>query len=305
MIEHAKNAWIKPREFSLEWGGRTLTIATGVVAQQASGSALVQYGDTVVLVTATMSKEVRGDIDYFPLMVDYEERLYAAGIIKGSRFIKRETRPTTEAVLTARLVDRAIRPLFDDSVRLDVQVVVTVLSVDGENDPDLPALIGATSALLSSDIPWGGPIAGARVGRIDDQWVINPTYEENTKSELEILVAGDGKSTIMLEAGAKEVSEDVIYDAIQFAHKHISPVMKLLKKIEAELGEEKRDVQLEMTEEEKQAQAEIKELRSFVKELVEKEIDIFFEPGKNITKQLRKGSLAEMKEKIEEAFTYQ
>ena len=180
-----------------------MTITTGTVAQQANGSALVRYGDTVVLVTATMAKESRGDFDFFPLTVDYEERLYAAGIIKGSRFIKRETRPSDEAVLTARLVDRAIRPLFDDSMRVDIQMIVTVLCVDGENDPDVAALVGASAALMISDIPWAGPIAAARVGRINGEWVLNPTITALAKSDMELYVSGNGEKTCLKPAPKK------------------------------------------------------------------------------------------------------
>lgn len=300
MIDHPNNQWMSPKEFSLEWGGRTLTVRTGSLAQQANGSAIVQYGDTVVLVTATMASEQRGEIDYFPLMVDYEERLYAAGIIKGSRFIKRETRPSTEAVLTARLIDRAIRPLFDDTVRLDVQVVVTVLSVDGENDPDIPAMVGAVAALLTSDIPWAGPIAASRVGMIDGQFVLNPTYEQHEQGELDIFVAGNGETTIMLEAGAKEVSEEKVYEAIQFGLEQMKPVLGLLNKIEKELGQEKRDISTDLSEEEKQELEEIRALQEEIKDLVAKEVDSYFEPGKNVTKYLRKESLKDLKAKMDD-----
>lgn len=301
MIENPKNAWMSPREFSIEWGGRTLSIKTGVVAQQSGGSALVQYADTVVLVTATMATEKRGEIDYFPLMVDYEERLYAAGIIKGSRFIKRETRPTTEAVLTARLVDRAIRPLFDDSFRLDVQVVMTVLCVDKENDADIPGLVGTVAALLMSDIPWSGPIACSRVGVIDGQMILNPTYAQNEESSIEIFVAGDGEKTIMIEAGAKEVDEETVHKAIQFGLDEMKPVMKLLKEVEKELGREKRNKVIDLTEEEVEAKKEVAELQEFVFGLVKTEIDSYFAGGKDSTKQIRKKSIYEIKEKMDEA----
>ncbi len=301
MDMHPNNTWINPREFSIEWAGRQLKISTGLVAQQAGGSAMVQYGDTVVLVTATMASESRGEIDYFPLMVDYEERLYAAGIIKGSRFIKRETRPTDEAVLTARLVDRSIRPLFDESVRLDVQVVTTVLSVDGENDADIPSLIGAVAALLMSDIPWAGPIAASKVGMVDGQFILNPTYEQLESSDLDVYVSGNGETTIMLEAGAKEVPESKMYEAVQFGLEGMKPVMELLKKVQAELGGEKRQPKaVDLTEEEVAAKAEIEELQKFVDAHIGEQIKAYFEAGPDSTKKLRKQTLKEIKSELDE-----
>lgn len=297
-----KNTWIQPRDFSIEWAGRQLKISTGLVAQQAGGSALVQYGDTVVLVTTTMASESRGEIDYFPLMVDYEERLYAAGIIKGSRFIKRETRPSTEAVLTARLIDRSIRPLFDESVRLDVQVVTTVLSVDGENDADLPGLIGAAAALLTSDIPWAGPIAASKVGMIDGQFILNPTYEQLEQSDMDLFVSGNGETTIMLEAGANEIPEAKMYEAIQFGLDGMKPVMELLKQVESELGVEKRQPKAaDLTEEEQAAKEEIKQLQEFVSGLVAEKVKAYFEAGPDSTKKLRKQTLKEIKVELDEA----
>lgn len=301
MLEQANNSWINSREFETEWGGRTLKVKTGVVAQQASGSALVQYGETVVLVTATQGNE-QSDRGYFPLMVDYEEKLYAAGIIKGSRFIKRETRPTDEAVLTARLVDRAIRPFFDDSTRLDTQIIVTVLSVDGENDADIPGMIGASVALMISDINWDGPVVGARVGFSDGKYILNPTYAELETSELDMFVAGDGESTIMLEAGAKEVKEDDVFAGIEFGLSHMKPVMDLMAKVQAEVGVEKKVLKVEeLTEEEQVALKEIEEHKVFIKGLVEKEIGQYFEPGANTSKKLRKESMKALKTQMDEA----
>ena len=300
-MDQANNTWINPREFSLDWAGRKLTITTGLVAQQAGGSALVQYGDTVVLVTATMASEPRGEIDYFPLMVDYEERLYAAGIIKGSRFIKRETRPSTEAVLTARLIDRTIRPLFDESVRLDVQVIVTVLSVDGDNDADVPGLIGAAVALMTSDIPWEGPVIGAKVGLVDGEFIYNPTNLQLEEGDMDLFVAGNGETTIMLEAGAKEVPEDKMYEAIQFGLKGMSPVMELLKKVEKEVNKEKRSLTVELTEEEVEAKKEIAEHIEFITGLIATEVQEYFNAGPGSSKQLRKASLNEIKHRLDDA----
>ncbi|MDO8571754.1 MAG: polyribonucleotide nucleotidyltransferase, partial [bacterium] len=214
------------KRFECEIGGKPLVIETGKLAQQATSSVVCSYGDTVVLATAVMSSKTNESIDYFPLQVEYEERLYAAGKIKSSRFIKREGRATDEAILTGRLVDRAIRPLFDDSMRNDIQVILTVLAVDQENDPDVPAMIGAAAALMLSPIPWTGPLAGIRIGRVDGEWVINPSYEARQKSELDLFVAGTQEKVLMIEAGAQQVPEDVCYGAIQFSLKHLGTVCR-------------------------------------------------------------------------------
>lgn len=227
--------------FTKSIGGRTLTIEIGTYAQQANGACTVRYGDTVVLATAVISSTVREGIDYFPLLVDYEERLYAAGKIKGSRFIKREGRPSDEAILTARLVDRSIRPLFDQAQRKDVQVVSTVFSVDQENDPDIPSLIAASCAVHLSDIPWAGPVAGVRVGRIGGEWVLNPTYEAREKSELDLVVVGTREKIVMIEAGAQEIAEDVVLDALAFGQKHLRSILDLIEEARRELGLQKID----------------------------------------------------------------
>ena len=163
------------KTFTTMVGDKELTIKTGKFAQAANGTCMVQLGETVVLATAVMSERPRPGIPFFPLMVDFEEKLYAAGRIKGSRFIKREGRPTDEAVLVARFIDRSLRPLFNQEMRNDVQVIITVLAFDGENDADLLGLIGASCALHISDIPWNGPIGIARVSKLDDEWLVNPT----------------------------------------------------------------------------------------------------------------------------------
>ena len=162
-------------------------------------------------------------------MVDYEEKLYAAGKIKGSRFIKREGRPTDEAVLNGRMVDRAIRPLFNDKDRNEIQVILSILSIDQENIPGVVALIAASFALHISPIDWKGPIGGVRIGRIDEKFIVNPTYEELEKSDLDLIVAGTGEKIIMIESGAKEVKEDVMFDAMEFAKKQISPLIKFIE----------------------------------------------------------------------------
>ena len=195
--------------FSMEVGGRTLTIEQGKMAKQANGAVLVRYGDTVVLVTATASKEPREGVDFFPLTVDYEEKMYAAGKIPGG-FIKREGRPSNDATLCARLIDRPIRPLFPKGYRNDVQIVATVLSVEPDNAPELAGMIGASCALSVSDIPFDGPIAGVRVGRVDGAFVINPTAAQREVSTLNLTVAGSADAVMMVEAGASELPEEVV-----------------------------------------------------------------------------------------------
>lgn len=238
------------QEFSIEWGGRTFTIGTGLLAQQANGSCTVRYGDTVVLCTATMGG-MREGMDFFPLSVDFEERMYAAGRIKGSRFIKREGRPTDEAVLSGRLIDRAIRPLFDDRLRNDIAVVATVFSHDQENDADIPGLIGAACALGMSDIPWDGPLAACRVGRKDGQWILNPSYQVTDEGDLDLVVAGVNGKTVMLEAGAKQVSEEDMAQAIEWAHEQLKPIIELVEKVRAAVGKQKIDAFTPKTDEEK------------------------------------------------------
>lgn len=230
------------QQFSTEWGGRTLTIEVGKFAPQAGGSCTVRYGDTVVLGTATMSDKTREGIDYFPLSVDFDEKLYAAGIIKGSRFIKREGRPSDEAILTGRMVDRGIRPLFNDLMRNEVQVVTSILSYDNENDHEALCVIAASCALTISDIPWNGPVAGIRVGQIEGEWVINPTMEAQTKSVLDLLVTGTTEKITQIEAGAQQVPEDVFIAAMDFARKHMKEPMKLIEEVRAAVGKEKRVV---------------------------------------------------------------
>lgn len=285
-----------PKVFEMDWGGRKLSVETGRLALQTNGSCRVQYGDTVVLATAVMSKSVRDGIDFFPLMLDYEEKLYAAGKIKGSRFIKRETRPSDEAVLTGRMIDRSVRPLFNQDQRNEVQVMVTVLSVDGENDADIVGFIAASTALSISDIPWNGPIAGIRVGQINGEWVINPSYEARDKSLLDIVIAGDGEKTIMLEAGANEAPEATVLESIKFGQKHIKPVLNFIKDITAQVGIPKQNLTKELNDDEKAALVEKQKVLDLVKEFVrEKANNFIFEQIKN-TKMLRKSSIDDLKE---------
>jgi polyribonucleotide nucleotidyltransferase len=228
--------------FEMEFGGRRLVLETGHVAEQANAAVLVRYEDTVVLVTATM-QDPREGIDFFPLLVDYEERMYAVGKIPGGWF-RREGRPTESAILAARMVDRTLRPLFPEGFRNDVQVVATVMSVDQDNPPDIAAMIGASAALVISDIPFNGPVGGVRIGRVDGQFVINPTREQDEKSDLDLVVGGTKDAVIMVEAGAKEVPEEVILEAILFAHEEIKRLVELQERMREAVGKEKVEVQL-------------------------------------------------------------
>lgn len=230
------------QKWSMQWGGRTLSVETGKLALQANASCVVSYGDTVLMATATMSKNTRDGIDFFPLMVNFEEKLYAAGKIKGSRFIKREGRPSEEAVLSGRLVDRAIRPLFNQEMRNDVQVILTALSFDGEVDSQIPAMVAASVVLSLSSIPWNGPIGGVRIGQIDGQWKINPTIAEREVSSVDIVVAGTPEKVIMVEAGCKETAEMAVVEAMKFGAKEMAPLLDFIKKIQAEAGQSKIDL---------------------------------------------------------------
>lgn len=228
---------LQVRQWSAVWGGRKLVIETGHFALQAQGSCTVQYGDTVVLATVVKSKDVRSGIDYFPLMVDFEEKLYAAGKIKGSRFIKREGRPSDEAILAGRMVDRAIRPLFDDRVRNDVQVITTVLAIDGENDAAITALIAASCAVAISPVRWEGPIAAARIGRQAGEFILNVKNSElEAGADMNVVVAGTPEKLVMVEAGAQEVAEADMLSAMQWGCKELQPVIDLIKQVQAEVG---------------------------------------------------------------------
>lgn len=222
---------MKISQFRATFGDKELSFEIGKFAGLADGSVTVRYGDTVVLATAVTAKEPREGIDFFPLMVDYEERLYAAGKISGSRFIKREGRPSENAVLTSRLIDRSLRPLFPKHERRDVQVIVTVLSVDQENDPDIIAIIAASAALEMSTAPFRGPVSAARVGLIDGQFVINPTRTQMEQSSLDLVVSGTKEKVLMIEAGAKQVPDEKVIEAIAFAHEAMKPGFTLQEEL--------------------------------------------------------------------------
>jgi polyribonucleotide nucleotidyltransferase len=229
------------KKVAIDFHGRPLSIEVGRMAKQAGGSALVQYGDTVVLVTATAAKEARENIDFFPLTCDYQEKTFAAGKIPGG-FFKREGRQSEKEILNSRLIDRPLRPLFPEGFRCETQIVATVLSFDKENDADMPALIGASAALEVSDIPFNGPIAGIRMGRIGGQLVINPMSSQYAESELSLIVAGSRDALVMVEGGAKMLSEDVILDALFTAHREMQKILDLQDELRKALGKPKRTV---------------------------------------------------------------
>lgn len=244
------------RIFEMEIAGRTLTVETGKYAQQANGTCLVRCGDTAVLVTATASKTPREGIDFFPLSVEFEEKMYSVGKIPGG-FIKREGRPSEKAILTSRLIDRPIRPLFPKGYRNDVQVICTVLSVDMEIPPAVYGMIGSSIALSISDIPFAGPTASVVVGMVDGDYVINPNAEERAKSVLDLTVSGTKDAVMMVEAGAHEITEKEMLDAILLAHEEIKKIILFIDKIVEEVGKEK--MQVEVYEVESEFEAKVRE----------------------------------------------
>ncbi|MGX8834382.1 polyribonucleotide nucleotidyltransferase [Amedibacillus sp. YH-ame10] len=237
------------QEFRLEFCGRGITVETGEIAKQAGGSVLVRYDDTVVLSAATASKQAKEGLDFFPLTVTFEEKLYSVGKIPGG-FLRREGRPSEHATLTSRMIDRPIRPLFADGFRNEVQVVNTVLSVDQDRSTEMTAMFGASLALCVSDIPFNGPIAGVIVGRINGEYVINPTPDELENSDIHLTVAGTKYAVNMVEAGAKEVSEEAMLGAIMFGHEHIKQLVAFQEEIAAAVGKEKMEVKLYTVSEE-------------------------------------------------------
>ena len=237
------------KKFKTEIEGKELSVELGKLAQQANGSTLVKYGQTAVLATAVMNDK-KSDRNYFPLMVDYEEKFYAAGKIKGSRWVKREGRASDEAILNSRLVDRTIRPLFNQKIKNDIQIILTVLSFDGENDPTLPALIGASIALSISDIPWNGPIAGISIGENEKgQWIITPTSSAKEKTGSEMLIVGTekDKDTVinMIEGQTPEVAEDKILEGIEFVKKYIKKLIEFQKTIIEDVKPQKRELEVD------------------------------------------------------------
>ncbi|RWR14164.1 polyribonucleotide nucleotidyltransferase [Siminovitchia fortis] len=228
--------------FSMEWAGRKLTVEIGQLAKQANGAVLIRYGDTAVLSTATASKEAKS-VDFFPLTVNYEERLYAVGKIPGG-FIKREGRPSEKAILASRLIDRPIRPLFPDGFRNEVQVVSIVMSVDQDCSPEMAAMFGSSLALSVSDIPFDGPIAGVVVGRVDGEFIINPNVEQMEQSDIDLTVAGTKDAVNMVEAGAEEVSEETMLEAIMYGHEEIKRLIAFQEEIAEKVGKDNRQIEL-------------------------------------------------------------
>src|SRR5918911_1592200 len=224
----------------LEWGGRKLVLETGRIARQADGAVAATYGDSKVLATVVAAKEPREGVDFLPLTVDYQEKFYAAGRIPGGYF-KREGRPTEKETLVSRLIDRPVRPLFADGWRCDTQVIVTVLSHDLENDPDILAMVAASAALTLSGVPFMGPIGAARVGFINNEYVLNPQLDEMVESQLDLVVAGTVDAVLMVESEAKELPEEVMLGAVMFGHKHFQPVIDAIIRLAEKAAKEPRD----------------------------------------------------------------
>jgi polyribonucleotide nucleotidyltransferase len=231
------------KQFNVEVGGRTVTFETGKLAGQAGGAVTIRLGESIVFAAATMSSEPREGFDFFPLTVEYEERMYAGGRIPGSYF-RREGRPSGEAILTSRLTDRPIRPLFNAEMRNDVQVIMFSMSADQDNPLDILCINAASAALMISDIPWGGPVGAVRIAMLNGEFVVNPTYQEMDLSELDLRIAGTRDAILMVECGAEEVPESTMIDALMFGHKAIQPLIDAQEKMAAEIGKPKREVKL-------------------------------------------------------------
>src|SRR5947199_8669340 len=224
----------------IDWGGRPLKLETGKIARQADGAVVATYGETVVLATVVAAKTPREGVDFLPLTVDYIEKTYAAGRIPGGYF-KREGRPTEKETLVSRLIDRPVRPLFVDGWRNETQIVATVLSHDMENDPDVLAVVAASAALTLSGVPFKGPIGAARVGFINDEYVLNPTLDEMIETRLDLVVAGTADAVLMVESEAKELSEEIMLGAVMFGHRHFKPVIQAIIQLAEKAAKEPRD----------------------------------------------------------------
>src|SRR6202045_1077598 len=225
----------------LDWGGRNLTLETGRIARQADGAVLATYGETSVLAAVVAAKQPKEGLDFLPLPVNYTEKTYAAGRIPGGYF-KREGRPTEKETLTSRLIDRPIRPLFADGWRCDTQVIITTLSHGLENDPDIVAIVAASAALTLSGAPFMGPIAGARVGFINNEYVLNPTLDEMKESQLDLVIAGTHDAVMMVESEAKELTEEIMLGAVMFGHRHFQPVIQAIIQLAEKAAKEPREL---------------------------------------------------------------
>jgi len=282
-----------------EIAGRKLVIETGKLANQAHGSVTVSYGDTVVLGTAVISNETREGLDFFPLTVEFEERFYAAGRIKGSRFIKRDGRPTDDAVLNGRMIDRAIRPLFDDQIRNEVQVILTILSYDGENESSLVGLIAASAALAISSIPWNGPIAGVNIGADESGLLLNPTIAQQAKSPFKLTLAGTTDKIIMVESQANQVPEDKILEAFSFGNEAFAEVVALINELVKKAGKEKLNV-LDLVPQETEETLKAKEdLLKQVDEFISDKVNPYLLDENKPTKALRKHGMHELTAELE------
>ena len=228
----------KYRKFETTFAGRPLVVETGKTCELSNGSCWVRYGETVVMANVTASPKPREGVDFFPLSVDYEEKLYSVGRIPGS-FTKREGKPSDKAILTSRMVDRPIRPLFPKDMRNDVSVVMTVMAVDPDCSPEIAGMLATSIAISISDIPWAGPIAGVSVGLVDGEIVLNPTLEQRAKNHLNLTVAGTMEKIVMIEAGADEVDDETMLEAIKTGHKEIQKMVEFINSIKAEIGKPK------------------------------------------------------------------
>ncbi|HYF05261.1 MAG TPA: polyribonucleotide nucleotidyltransferase, partial [Patescibacteria group bacterium] len=234
---------LNPKTITVTIDGKEVVFETGILARSANAAVTARSGDTMVLATVVMGKKMRDNINYFPLLVDYEERLYAAGKIKGSRWVKREGRATDDAILKGRVIDRTLRPLFPDGMRSDVQVVATILSIDGDNEPDMLAVNASAMALAISDIPFDGPVAAVRIGKIEGKYVVNPNAEQRAKSVMDLIVSGSGQHIMMVEAGLQFVTEDEIVQGVKFAQKFLQEFSDAQVKWQKEIGKPKAEAQ--------------------------------------------------------------
>ena len=261
----------------IKWGGRSLILEYGRLAPQTDSAILARYGDTMVLATV-VSAPPREDLDYFPLSVDYEERLYASGRISTSRFIKREGRPTDEAILNGRLIDRSIRPLFPKDYFNEIQVIITILSYDQENDPDIISLIATSAALITSPIPWNGPVVGLKIGYSDGKFILNPTKSDDSISDLSLVVSLYKEQVVMIEGAFKEIPEEVVLKAVDYGREQVKPVLQLLASLQKEVGVKKE----EPSEEEATAQLK-KEVVDYIRKNLKEDI---FDPEKSARESL-------------------
>src|SRR5471030_2226252 len=272
----------------LDWGGRPLTLETGKVARQADGAVIATYGETTVIATVVAAKEPKAGIDFLPLTVNYTEKYYAAGRIPGGYF-KRERGPTEKDTRTSRLIDRPIHSLFADGWRCDTQVTITVMSHDQENDPDIVAMVAASAALTLSGAPFMGPISGARVGFINNEYVLNPTLDEMKESQLDLVVAGTQEAVMMVESEAKELSEEIMLGAVMFGHRHFQPVIDAIIKLAEKAAKEPRDHQV----------ADDKALEKEILGIAEKELRTAYAIP---AKQERQNAVAAVKAKVLEHY---